>query len=87
MCLRAFVCAMWYGILLFVLYCFCCDVYLCAPRVIYNALLYGVFCCELVEFVCAFLFNHVFVCLVCDLFVMLSGLWCVLVYVYVGLGA
>ena len=63
-----------------VLCCFCCDMYLCASLVIYNALLYGVFCCVFV----LFCLTQLFVCLVCDMFVMLSGLCCVLFYVYVG---
>ena len=68
LCGYVFVCERWYGMLLFVLCCFCYNL-LCASFVIHNALLYGVFCCVSVYSCVLFGLTHVVVCLVCDLFV------------------
>ena len=83
MCLCVSMCEMWYGMLLFVLCCFCYNC-LCASCVLSNALLYGVFCCVLLYSCVLFGLTNVVVCLVCELCVMLSGLRFVICCDYVG---
>ena len=74
-CLCVFMCEMWYGMLLFVLCCFCYNC-LCASCVIQTALLYGVCCCVLLYSCVLFGLTTVVMWLACDLCVVIWFAFC-----------